>query len=501
MANYAVYVAGIDRTEYVIKKSLTIVDEINAKVNTCSFKTVDPNDSWKPGTSETVIVYDTAGDKIFGGIISSVDEIRIGINPTTGDELLQYTVQAQDYTKLLQKKLIVETFESQTCLSVITAIISKYFPSEGFTTTNVDSSVSITKITFNYKAGDKAIDDLAKAVGCQWYIDYDKDIHFFVAEDASPVATFTDATTNWTNLILKPDTSQLRNRVYVRGGIYHSGAYMQEIEADGVANVFLLAYTPFTEIDGSIGDFSIVISGVTKTVGLENIDNEDAFDFMLNRAEKVISMGGSAWAQANSPLTQGTVIEVTYSYEIPVLIVQEDSQSIQAMINIEGGDGVYEYLVVDKNISSIEEARARAQAELDTYANAITRGSLDSYDIVGIKSGDLITINSTRRGVNTNYLVTKVKITMITPTQLKYSIEFTGTLYNFVDFLINLYKRSTEILIGQDEVLDAFNSFIDQTNGFTHTVPSVDLGAPPYVWSNDAGTTPNKMRWNLFEWS
>lgn len=501
MSDYSIYISGVDKTDYIVRGSLAITDEINAKVNTCTFKTIDASDTWKPDTSETLTVYDPSSNKIFAGIITSVDERRVGINPGTSNELLEYTVNAQDYTRLLQKRLVVESFEGYTCHDIIQAIIDKYFSQEGFTLTNVNAVVTVTKITFNYKAGDKCIDDLAKAAGCEWYVDYDKDIHFFIAEDAVSVATFSDSTTNWTNLTIKPDTTQLRNRVYVRGGIYHSDLYTQDIEADGTAEVFLLAYTPFATNDGSVGDFTISALSATRTVGLKDIDEITQFDFLLNRAEKAVSMGQSAWALANTPLAAGTIITASYSYEIPVLIVQEDSTSIASMIALEGGDGVYESLIVDKNISSIEEARLRAAAELSTYANAITRGSVDSYDTVGIKSGDLITINSSRRGVNADYLVTRVKITSINSSQLKYSIEFTGTLYNFVDFLLALYKRSTEILIGQDEILDAFNSFVDTTNGFTETVPAATLGAPPYAWSNDAGTTPNKMRWSLFEWA
>lgn len=501
MSDYSVYIAGIDRTSFIQKGSLSINDEINSKINTCAFNAFDPADTWKPSTSETVVIYDPNNNKIYGGIISSVEEKRVGVNPSTQNELLIYTVQAQDYTKLLQKKLIVETFEGYTCLEIIQAILDKYYSQEGFTVTNVDAVVEVAKISFNYKTGDKALDDLANAVGYKWYVDYDKDIHFFSQQSLSSVATFTDDSTNWTNLVIKPDTTQLRNRVYVRGGIYHSNSYSQEIEADGVSNVFLLAYTPYTTNDGTVEDFTVTVGGVAKTIGLENIDEEADFDLMLNRKEKVISMGGSAWAVANTPLAQGTLVVPTYTYEIPVLIVQEDSDSIIAMKALEGGDGIYEALIVDKNISSIEQARDRARAELDTYANAIIRGTVDSYDTVGIKSGDVITINSSRRGINSDYLVTKVKISTISSTQLKYSIEFTGTLYDFVDFLLGLYKRSTEILIGKDEVLDAFNFFSDSTNGFTETTPVVTLGASPYKWSDDAGTTVNKMRWNLFQWA
>jgi len=488
------YIDDVDRTEYISARSLTINDEVNSKINTCSFRTFDASNVWKPDVSESIEIFDAYGNRIFSGVIASVDETRIGIDPTTGSELLSYMVQAQDYTKQLQKKLVIETYEDMTCKEIIEAMINKYYSQEGFTTVNVSTGPVVSQISFNYKAGDKVLDDLANAVGYEWYVDYDKDIHFFNSATASSMFTFTDATENWTNLSIKPDTSQLRNRIYIRGGIYYSDPFTQEIKADGTQKEFLLAYTP--DYDG----FTATIASVARSVGIKDVDQAADYDFLLNRAEKSLAMGETTWALANTPIAADTILTLVYNYEIPVLIVQEDTDSIEAMKTLEGGDGVYEYIIIDKNITSISAARDRALAELNTYANAITRGSVDSYDTVNIQSGNLITINSTQRGLNADYLVTKVKINQISPTQLKYTIEFTGTLYNFVDFLLALYKRSTDILLGKDEVLDAFNTFSDHTDAVTHIDPVLTDSAPPFAWSNDEGTTPNKIRWNLFEW-
>lgn len=497
-----IYIEDVDRTDVVNLRSLNVTDQINSKINTASFSIfAEDTSDFKPTAGMDVVAYDIYGNKIFGGIIGNVQEQRAGITPGTSSELLTYMCSCQDFTKLLQKKLVVETYENVTCAAVISDIVSRYFPIEGLTVNHVSTGPTLTQISFNYKAGDKCIDDIAAAAGFDWYVDYDRDIHFFDPTLVPSSQTFTDDTTNWTDLIIKPDRSQLRNRVYVRGGIYSSDMYLQEIEADGTALVFLLAYTPYATNDGVVGDFSVVISGNTRSVGIKDVDEVDDFDFMLNRKEKALSMGNSAWAIANSPLTSGTIIEVTYSYQIPVLTVQEDSASIAALAVLEGGDGAYEYMIIDKNITSVEAARDRAMAELEDYANPITQGNLNSYETFGIKSGQVITINSTRRGISADYLLTTVRLQVITPTIIKYNLDFTGKLYGFVDVLINLFKRTQEVLIGTDEVLDALNTFTDTTDAVSDTTPVANLGAPPYVWSNDAGSTPNKMRWSLFEWS
>lgn len=489
-----VLINGIDRTDYIDIRTIRVKDEVGSKINTASFSTSDEDGTWVPSTSDTVIIYDPDSTKIFGGIISKISESRSGIVPGTTDELLKYRVDCQDYTKVLQRKLIVETYENMTCKQIIQAMVNKYFPLQNFTLTNTDDGPTITQISFNYLSGDTMLDNLAKAAGYRWYVDYDKDIHFFLQEDLSSVMTVNDSSTNWTDLVITPDVTQLRNRVYVRGGIYYSDPYTQKIVADGQAEEFLLAYTPKYE------DFTVTVSATSRSVGLDNIDEEDDYDFMLNREEKALKMGNSAWAQANTPIADTTVLTLVYNYEIPVLIVQEDTDSIESMQSIEGSSGVYEHVIIDENITSISAARERASAELADYANPITRGQFKTHDAAGIKSGDLITINLTRRGLNADYIIQTVSISVIDPDTLVYNINFSGRLYGLVDVLLALFKRDTQIVLGKDEVLDAFNGYTDALSGITTGTPQYTYSTSPFAWSNDAGTTTNKARWSLAEW-
>jgi hypothetical protein len=489
-------ISGVDRTINYVNNSLGITDELGAKVNTCSFKTYAEDVSgWVPEAGNELEIYDGSDNIIFGGVITKIGEKRVGLTPGTTSELLTYQVDCQDWTRLLQRKLVVETYLNKTCKEIMQLMINKYFPFDEFTLDNFADGPLVAQIAFNYKTGDKALEELAKAVGYQWYVDYNRDIHFFASEDSDVFTTITDATDNWNDLEITPDSTQLRNRIFVRGGIYYSDPFLQSNEADGIQEAFLLAYTP------SYDGFSLTIDGTPRTVGIDNVDEAADFDFMLNRKEKTLKMGDTEWATANTPLPAGTIVAATYNYEIPILITQEDSSSITALRAIEGGDGVYEYLISDKNITSISAARERAYAELRDYANPIVKGKYRTHQATGVKAGNLIAINSTRRGLNANYLIQTVRISQITQDQLQYDIQFSGRLYSLVDILIRLFKNSQEVVLGLDEVLDAFNTFSDALDGIEDGTPTFEESAPPFKWSNDAGTTPNKMRWSLFEWS
>ncbi len=486
---------NIDRTEYIIMGSLSINDELTSTINTCSFRSYDIDGTWTPSISDIIKIYNLDETLIFAGQIASVSETRIGINPDDGEELLGYSVSCQDYTKILQRKLVIETYHNKTCKTILQEMVDKYFPQEGITFVNTEEGPLVENITFNYQSADRMIETLADSVGFQWYIDYEKDIHFFDQVGAPTTLTITDSTDNWSDLKINPDTSQLRNRVYIRGGIYYSDPYTQNLVADGEQEEFILAYTP------DDNGFSLTVNATSRTVGLDGIDESDSFDFLLTRKEKALKMGRTAWALANTPLAANAVLSITYNYEIPVLVVQESSSSISAMKTLEGGDGVYEFLVVDENITSISAARARAAAELRDFANPIIRGSVTSYDAAGVTSGDLLSINLTRRGINSTYLIQSVKITQITTDTLKYTVDFSGKLYGLVDVFISLFKQSQRVILGLDEVLDAFNTLSDSNNGIYHSVPILTESAPPFAWSNDEGTTTNKIRWSLFEWS
>lgn len=115
------------------------------------------------------------------------------------------------------------------------------------------------------------------------------------------------------------------------GGIYYSDPFTQSIVPDGVQEEFLLAYTPKFE------NFSLTVNSVEQSVGIKNVDEIADYDFLLDRKEKALSLGGTAWAIANTPLLDTDLLEVTYNYEIPILIVQEDSDSIESLKSLEGG--------------------------------------------------------------------------------------------------------------------------------------------------------------------
>ena len=134
-------ISGTDRTRKVKINSIKIDNILTNKRDTCSFVIVENSgDTYKPNLGNEVVVYDGA-TKIFGGIIVSMDSTPgvIGI--------VEHAIKCQDYTRLLDHRLIPDAFTSKTVNEIITTLFTNYFPS-GFTMNNVDAPVTIDYVSF-----------------------------------------------------------------------------------------------------------------------------------------------------------------------------------------------------------------------------------------------------------------------------------------------------------------------------------------------------------------
>jgi hypothetical protein len=241
----------------------------------------------------------------------------------------------------------------------------------GFTVNNVQNGApNVEQISFPYKKPSECFKALADYVGWDWFCDYDRDLHFFDPDGATvtpaPITVTSSAAVR--KLQHNLDKEQLRNRVFVKGGVYLSDPYSYEIRADGVALAWNLVCPP-------VHNLSLKVSGVTALVGREYIDTEStSFAYMVNESEGILK--ACSWT---TTLASGTILIPLYQYEMPVIERQDDYASQAAVAAIEGGDGIYEYVITDESITTLEAARALAQQSLREFANPRVNGSFETY--------------------------------------------------------------------------------------------------------------------------
>ena len=127
----------------------------------------------------------------------------------------------------------------------------------------------INYIAFNYSQPSTAFQKMAELFQWQWYVDQDKDVHFFAKFTELAAFDLTDTNGKYLpqSLIIKRNADQLRNSIYVRGSEYPANAINDDLthQTDGTNKIFKLGY--------KYKDYSLTVAGSTKAVGIENINS------------------------------------------------------------------------------------------------------------------------------------------------------------------------------------------------------------------------------------
>lgn len=342
--------------------------------------------------------------------------------------------------------------------------------------------ITISQIRFKMEAPSQAIRRICELTGRNWYIDYDKDVHYF-KNNTNPAPYNITTSSDWfKNLVITHDDTQIKNKIYVKGSTYLSDEYDDSYVADGEQRIFVLPEKPH--------DLTMEVDTVSKTVGIKNIDDPTDFDFLLNFQEKYVECGENTTTPTN-----GSVIDFHYKYEIPILISVEDSESI-------ADDGVYEFAIFDKSITSLTAARDRATAELTDYANSIIDGSFET-EKSGFRSGQVINIDDSTYGISdTDYIIVSVvKRSKGNGDFVTFCKLASKKKIGIIQYLIKQLQTNKDVIeLTDDETVDQLTE-LDDSVVISDSIESMYLTSPPFYWSNDEGTTPNKMVWGFFEWS
>lgn len=470
----SITIGGVDRTEKIEANSLKIENILTQKRDTCNFSLI--SHAGNPITptvgQEVVVTYDpgTGATRAFGGVITELDQVGISYG------IVRWRVSCQDYTRLLDRKLVPDKYQNMTVNEIIADFAARYFPDD-FTTDGVDADVLIKSISFNYKPISKCLDDLAKIAGYDWYVDYNKDLHFFLSENNPAPFEVNDTNGSYAaeSLVIRRDNSQVRNTIIVRGGQYEASNFTAEINADGVQNTFPLAYQ-FAD-----DSFSAVLTGQELNVGIDTVDNANLFDVLHNNKEKILK-----FRDARIP-SNGATLRYGGKPLLPVIVRQSSPADISTMSAAEGGDGVYEYLILDKKITSKEAARQRAAAEIATYATTLSEGEFRT-EMVGLKAGMRIVINSASRGINESFIVNKVTLSQFGTEDFYYLVSLITTRsFDLVDLLIQLSLRENDQIEVLDNEVAEIIINLNDTGTFADLLGTFSSQVGPYYWTTNNG--------------
>jgi len=431
-------IAGIERIPDLEKNSLDIQKALTYQIDTCSFslKGVQPTEG------EEVIIEDR--DRKFAGIITKVELSR-----TFPDRSIKiWNIDCDDYTYLIDRRLVVETYQSTAenpiyADEIFRDIAAKYCP--GFTVSGVRSGAPMVEyMVFDYVPPSECFKKLCDYIGWHWQPDYYKDLQFFSAEElATPAPITLVPGGNFRFGKHSINTQGLRNRVYVRGGTMLSDPVTYEYVADGAQRAWILPYKPHGVAISVAGSDPV-------TPGIENIDEESAKPWMMNFEEKMVRL-----SSGQADIAQGTTVAFTFKFDIDVITMVEDEDSQAAIALVQGGDGVYEYVLVDDTLTTIEAAEAAGMADLRDHANPAIKGNFETEQN-GWAPGQLVDIALPDRGVDGTFLIQKVTISAPTPEIWTHKIEYGGRLKGTADFLKALVSTQQNKQLGETTILSKF---------------------------------------------
>lgn len=177
-------------------------------------------------------------------------------------------------------------------------------------------------------------------------------IHFFPAGSRISKNTLRPGNYKKGTAKLTPTSSQLVNRLWVKGGRALSDVYPQSITVS--TTPIPLHYSPRAPV-------TVTIGGIQKTLGIQNIHEPGSHDFLLNAAEKLL---------IPDQCTAGSG-EISYRYEYPIKILLEEPTSQQQY-------GVFEDILrVDTDDKQM--ALELGLRHLYKYSQPVISGSIEPF--------------------------------------------------------------------------------------------------------------------------
>lgn len=423
-------IATVDRTSKIDWESVGLDRALTSQVDTLRFNIIRKDiGDYKPSLLDDVTLVD-GSTTIFGGQIIEINE---SVKGSIYLEVVQ--VVCKDYSFNMDKSLVVATYQSQSVEDIIADINTNFLPA-GYDITNVVAPITIGFIAFNYEQPSKCFQQLAELINYDWYVDYEKKIHFFAKATRPAPFDLTDTGGKYitNSLKIKKDITNLRNSIIVRGGTYEGDPITESFEADGDQTTFFQAY--------QYSGITVTVAGVSKTVGIDFITDPTTVDCLYNFNEKAVK-----FPLASRP-TSGQIVAVSGNPKIPVIVKVRDAISIAQY-------GEFQAKVIDKSINTKAGARDRAKAEIIAWAEQINDGSFKTYQS-GLAVGHQINIQSAIRNINEDFVISKISSRLHTPTELEHTIVLMTTQkFGMIEFLQKLLiQKDKEIVIDENEVVD-----------------------------------------------
>jgi hypothetical protein len=433
-----IYDNATDITKSVDWKSVDMVSVLTKEVGSLKFNVRQGVGQTFPAKTipqigDTIELYDSTGI-IFGGTVTQLEPIISGL-------LVTWQVTCTDWGYLLDGTLVKKNYTMMDPHDIAVDIVNTFCAGKGFTTAHVQvGNFLIPSIKFNYQQPSKALQSLANLVGWDWFIDPNKDLHFFLGDvddgagggavgEGGKAPISVDATSGeieWNSLDVDLQITNMQNSVYVIGGLYiktfTSSNTPDVFPTDGTRQFFTCSYPYFnsTTTNPYEAPIEVTLDGVPQTVGTANTTDPGTVQVLYNDAQR--------WVQftAGAPAS-GHTVKVFGGAKVPIVAHAQDSASVAAYGERQG-------VVSDSKIYSVPEAQARATAQILQFGHPVYDVKFNTL-IPGCAVGQAILVNLPAFGINKTLIIKRVEAVGYAPGDdilsingmLEYQIECIGS--------------------------------------------------------------------------
>lgn len=383
-----------------------------------------------------VQVFDSTATCIFGGKASMLED-------QTVKKVNYVKVSCVDWWQYLDSIIVNRVYDAQTDLFIIQDLLTTYAPWVDQSLLPTSGSLTLSVENFTHFTLQKALQRIADKTGYNMWIDPTKHARY-VNPVKSPTAPFAlSDTPNFTTSFqcgvddYTVDDTAVINRVFFYGGKSLSNDLTQDLsnQADGVNDIFVLAYYPHTASDGS---FHLKVNGVAQALGR---------DGSTGAANTLISDGGTANAllnidahtikwDAGSIPAGGASVTFQYRREIPLLVVVTDNASK----NFYGSymDGV----ISDSSVFDQSTAVRRCQTLLYEQSFGLETLQIRTWR-PGIMAGQIVRVDHTVRNIHKSFIVQTVQVNPKGGGFFEYVLTMGAWHVNIVDAVLQLARLAT----------------------------------------------------------
>lgn len=441
-------IAGVDCTSMLQPGTLSITDELKTR-SRCSFTLWDKTGEFYPDTGALVTIAKDEEIIYAGTIDEPTEEVPMGTEQ--GHYL---TIRMVNYAQLCDRYHVRAVYTNRTCKQIITDALTSanhcriYLEAIGVNEHVQDGPV-IDKLVANWITVTELLNTLTRLSSYSWYIDYDKQLHFFDRETYTAPFEITDDEAHYRKFRVRRTRADYRNWQIVRGATSSTSMQVEPNESgykgDGITRVFHLTYPVDTlqkiEIKRGTGEWMPVITIVQGTP----IGQIEAWSY---------SKGSTQIAQeSGSVLTDADRIRVTYIGSYPIIAQEPYESEIMRRQEVEGGGGIYEHIEIDDSIESQEVAKQQANRLLDVYGKIPREVSFET-DLPGLAAGQQIRIALARYNIDDYFLIKRVIARDVSGKFMRYQVDAIGSETDtWVDFFRGLARRPKSLVAYENEVL------------------------------------------------